>query len=188
MSSPRIAASCSGPFSADSCGSWAICFRTTRQNMSVSAAEFHSSNTNQLWGLLWAILVFHELHGLHANVYAEVIGGSFLMAAGAVAIALSSASESEYSSWKEAAQRETRLYGINPEYVRTRMEGRDLEPHADSPHVGRLASCRRRNIHLCRPRRNGASSSDGNPHGMAARPESCDAAGPAWLPVWLYGG
>jgi drug/metabolite transporter (DMT)-like permease len=85
------------------------------------------SNTNQLWGLLWAILVFGELHGLHANVYAEVIGGSLLMAAGAVAIALSSASESEYSSWKEAAQRETTLYGINPEYVRTRMEGRDLD-------------------------------------------------------------
>jgi drug/metabolite transporter (DMT)-like permease len=88
------------------------------------------SNTNQLWGLLWAILVFGELHGLHANVYAEVIGGSLLMAAGAVAIALSSASESEYSSWKEAAQRETTLYGINPEYVRTRMEGRDLDAEA----------------------------------------------------------
>jgi drug/metabolite transporter (DMT)-like permease len=88
------------------------------------------SNTNQLWGLLWAILVFHELHGLNANVYAEVIGGSILMAAGAVAIALSSASESEYSSWREAAQRETKLYGINPDYVRTRMEGRDLELHA----------------------------------------------------------
>jgi hypothetical protein len=88
------------------------------------------SNTNQLWGLLWAILVFRELHGLNANVYAEVIGGSLLMAAGAVAIALSSASESEYSSWKEAAQRETRLYGINPDYVRTRMEGRDLDSGA----------------------------------------------------------
>jgi glucose uptake protein GlcU len=84
------------------------------------------SNTNQLWGLLWALLVFRELHGLTANVYVEVIGGSLLMAAGALAIALSSASESEYSSWKEAAHRETKLYGIDPEYVMTRMEGRDL--------------------------------------------------------------
>jgi drug/metabolite transporter (DMT)-like permease len=83
------------------------------------------SNTNQLWGLLWAIFVFSELHGLTANIYAEVIGGSFLMAAGAVAIACSSASESEYSSWKEAAQREIELYGINPEYVKTRMEGHE---------------------------------------------------------------
>ncbi len=86
------------------------------------------SNTNQLWGLLWAILVFRELHGLSLSVYAEVIGGSILMAAGAVAIACSSTSESEYSSWKEAANRESELYGINPEYVMTRMEGRDVNP------------------------------------------------------------
>jgi drug/metabolite transporter (DMT)-like permease len=85
------------------------------------------SNTNQLWGLLWAILVFRELHGLSSQVYLEVIGGSILMAAGAVAIACSSTSESEYSSWKEAAQRETDLYGINPEYVATRMEGREFD-------------------------------------------------------------
>lgn len=84
------------------------------------------SNTNQLWGLLWAILVFRELHGLSPHVYAEVIGGSILMALGAVAIASSSTSENEYSSWKEAAQRETERYRLNPEYVRTRMEGRDL--------------------------------------------------------------
>ncbi len=83
------------------------------------------SNTNQLWGLLWAILVFNELHGLTANIYAEVIGGSFLMAAGAVAIACSSASEREYTSWREAAQREVELYGISPEYVVSRMEGRE---------------------------------------------------------------
>jgi drug/metabolite transporter (DMT)-like permease len=88
------------------------------------------SNTNQLWGLLWAILVFSELHGLSANVYVEVIGGSLLMAAGAVAIACSSASESEYSSWKEAAQRETNLYGINPDYVMKRMEGRDVDSNS----------------------------------------------------------
>jgi hypothetical protein len=84
------------------------------------------SNTNQLWGLLWAIFVFGELHGLSGNIYAEVIGGSLLMAAGAVAIACSSASESEYSSWKEAAERETRLYGIDPGYVMARLEGQDL--------------------------------------------------------------
>ncbi len=83
------------------------------------------SNTNQLWGLLWAIFVFGELHGLTRNIYAEVIGGSLLMAAGAVAIASSSASESEYSSWKKAAQREVERYGIDPEYVTTRMEGRE---------------------------------------------------------------
>lgn len=86
------------------------------------------SNTNQLWGLFWAILVFGELQGLRAGVYVEVIGGSLLMAAGAVAIALSSASEDEYSQWKEAAQREIALYNINPHYVTTRMEGHELSP------------------------------------------------------------
>ncbi|MFZ0591661.1 MAG: GRP family sugar transporter, partial [Bryobacteraceae bacterium] len=85
------------------------------------------SNTNQLWGLLWAILVFGELHGLSGNVYTEVIGGSLLMALGAVAIASSSASEGEYSSWREAAARESKLYEIPAEYVMARMQGRDVD-------------------------------------------------------------
>ena len=84
------------------------------------------SNTNQLWGLLLGLLVFNELHGLKANIYAEVIGGSFLMAFGALAISASSAPEGEYASWKRAAQRETELYGIDPAYVAARMEGRDV--------------------------------------------------------------
>ncbi len=83
------------------------------------------SNTNQLWGLLWAILVFHELRGLGSSVYAEVIGGSLLMAGGAVAIATSSTSRSEYSSWQQAAQREIDLYRLDPQFVMTRMQGRD---------------------------------------------------------------
>ena len=86
------------------------------------------SNTNQLWGLFWAILVFGELRGLSGNVYAQVIGGSLLMAAGAMAIALSSASEREYSNWRKAAQREMDRYGIDPAYVTLRMEGREPGP------------------------------------------------------------
>ncbi|MBV8070162.1 MAG: EamA/RhaT family transporter [Acidobacteriaceae bacterium] len=85
------------------------------------------SNTNQLWGLLLGLLVFRELQGLTAATYVEVIGGSLLMALGAVSISTSSTSEDEYGSWKQAAQREVDLYGINPEYVSTRMEGRELE-------------------------------------------------------------
>lgn len=53
---------------------------------------FPLSNTNRLWGLLWG---FGELHGLTRALYAQVIGGSTLMAAGAVAIAFSSATEGE---------------------------------------------------------------------------------------------
>src|SRR5256886_7983125 len=41
------------------------------------------SNTNQLWGLVWGLLVFGELRGGAATTYGQVIGGSLLMALGA---------------------------------------------------------------------------------------------------------
>jgi drug/metabolite transporter (DMT)-like permease len=90
------------------------------------------SNTNQLWGLLWGILVFHELQGGGHAVYWQVAGGSLLMALGAVGIALSSATEREHSSWQDAAEREGQRYGIEDEYVRAGMEGRAYEA-ATSP-------------------------------------------------------
>ena len=37
------------------------------------------SNTNQLWGLLWGVLVFHELRGGGHTTYTQVAGGSILM-------------------------------------------------------------------------------------------------------------
>ena len=83
------------------------------------------SNTNQLWGLLWGVLVFHELRGGSHTVYAQVAGGSLLMALGAVAIALSSATEREHGAWQDAAQREGDRYGVEGEYVRAGMEGRE---------------------------------------------------------------
>jgi drug/metabolite transporter (DMT)-like permease len=85
------------------------------------------SNTNQLWGLLWGILVFHELHGGSQRVYAQVIGGSILMGLGAVAIALSSATSQEHSRWQHAAERERKRYGIKAAYVRASMAGRSFE-------------------------------------------------------------
>jgi glucose uptake protein GlcU len=93
------------------------------------------SNTNQLWGLLWGVLVFHELRGVRTVTYEQVIGGSLLMAAGAVAIALSSATESEHSSWKEAARREGERYGIEDEYLHAGMEGRAYESSASGRSV-----------------------------------------------------
>jgi drug/metabolite transporter (DMT)-like permease len=84
------------------------------------------SNTNQLWGLLWGILVFHELRGGGRTLYTQVTGGSLLMALGAVAIALSSATEREHSSWRNAADREGRRYGVHDEYVRAGIEGRSF--------------------------------------------------------------
>jgi len=85
------------------------------------------SNTNQLWGLLWGIFVFHELHGGGHRVYAEVIGGSILMSLGALGIALSSAGEQEHASWQDAAVRESERYGIEADYVRTGMQGVEFD-------------------------------------------------------------
>src|SRR4029077_20753888 len=82
------------------------------------------SNTNQLWGMLWGILVFGELHGRGHATYAQVIGGSLLMMLGVGAIALSSATGKERSRWKDAAQQESDRYGVAPEYVQARMDGR----------------------------------------------------------------
>jgi drug/metabolite transporter (DMT)-like permease len=82
------------------------------------------SNSNQLWGLLWGIFVFGELRGHGSSVYMQVIGGSLLMMAGVAAIALSSATSSEQTQWKQAAHRESRRYNIESDYVEARMDGR----------------------------------------------------------------
>src|ERR1700686_1093762 len=88
------------------------------------------SNTNQLWGLLWGILVFGELHGRAHSTYAQVIGGSLLMMAGVAAISLSSATSSEQACWKQAAHRESQRYNIEAEYVEARMDGRQSASEA----------------------------------------------------------
>jgi drug/metabolite transporter (DMT)-like permease len=83
------------------------------------------SNTNQLWGLLWGILVFGELAGADPTTYARVVGGSLIMAFGAAAIALSTASGAEHRRWQEAAQREAARYGVDPAFVGARLSGDD---------------------------------------------------------------
>jgi hypothetical protein len=84
------------------------------------------SNTNQLWG----ILVFGELHGRAGATYLQVIGGSLLMMLGVGAIALSSVTGKEQVRWREAAQQESRRYGVAKEYVEARMDGRQAEGEA----------------------------------------------------------
>jgi drug/metabolite transporter (DMT)-like permease len=88
------------------------------------------SNTNQLWGLLWGILVFGELRGKSHSTHAQVIGGSLLMMLGVVAIALSSATGREQKQWKQAAQRESDRYGVAADYVAARFEGRQAAGEA----------------------------------------------------------
>jgi len=94
------------------------------------------SNTNQLWGLAWGILVFGELRGRGTSLYGEVIGGSLLMAAGAGAIALSSVSGKEHGRWSDAAHREGEKYGVSSDYVRAGLAGEESGASV-SANVGR---------------------------------------------------
>jgi drug/metabolite transporter (DMT)-like permease len=85
------------------------------------------SNTNQLWGLLWGVLVFGELLGGTRALYTQVIGGSLVMALGAGVIALSSVGEGEHRRWQEAAARESERYGVDPAYTRARAAGAEVD-------------------------------------------------------------
>src|SRR5687768_2668485 len=85
------------------------------------------SNTNQLWGLLWGILVFGELRGGTQLVYVHVIGGSLVMALGALVIALSSVSGSEHVQWQKAAAREGARYGVDAAYTSAGVAGKEME-------------------------------------------------------------
>jgi len=91
------------------------------------------SNTNQLWGLLWGVLVFGELHGSSATTYSQVIGGSLLMMFGVGAIALSSAAGKEQRQWREAARRESLRYEIPLDFVEARMQGMHLTGETKLP-------------------------------------------------------
>jgi len=95
------------------------------------------SNTNQLWGMLWGILVFGELRGRTHTTYVQVIGGSLLMMLGVGAIALSTAKGKEQRRWREAAQQESARYGVAAEYVEARMNGQQVAGEA-SPKRSRV--------------------------------------------------
>jgi drug/metabolite transporter (DMT)-like permease len=84
------------------------------------------SNSNQLWGLLWGIFVFGELHGSGASTYMQVIGGSLLMMVGVAAIAFSSTTGAEQAQWAAATERECRRYGMDKRFVAARMQGEDV--------------------------------------------------------------
>ena len=83
------------------------------------------SNTNQLWGLAWGVLVFGELAGQGATAHILVFTGSAIMIVGAAAICSAEASESEQSSWKTAVERECTRYGLNFDRVASSLKGED---------------------------------------------------------------
>jgi len=71
------------------------------------------TNTNQLWGLAWAALVFHELkHATPAQIFL-IIGGSLGMILGAMLLASAVASAQENTSRNEAIFRECARYNLD---------------------------------------------------------------------------
>jgi drug/metabolite transporter (DMT)-like permease len=81
------------------------------------------SNTNQLWGLAWGVLVFGELQGQGATAQALVAIGSLVMIAGAVTISRTEASEGERRRWDEAMARECDRYGLDRHEVEVAVRG-----------------------------------------------------------------
>jgi drug/metabolite transporter (DMT)-like permease len=83
------------------------------------------SNTNQLWGLAWGVLVFGELAGQGVAAHVLVFTGSVIMIAGAGAICSAKASASERTSWQRAVARECDRYGLDNERVQSSLLGED---------------------------------------------------------------
>jgi drug/metabolite transporter (DMT)-like permease len=83
------------------------------------------SNTNQLWGLAWGVLVFGEFAGLDGTARAMVVAGSLVMIAGAAAISFAAAQPGEQSSWRAAMRRECDRYALDPAAVEAALAGGD---------------------------------------------------------------
>ena len=71
------------------------------------------SNTNQLWGLAWAALVFGELRQASAQQRLMVVVGSLIMILGALSISTAVASAKEQTSSRDALKRECDRYGMD---------------------------------------------------------------------------
>ena len=89
------------------------------------------SNTNQLWGLAWAVLVFSEFAGLTLWGRLLIVGGSSMMIAGAVAISMAAPPPAELEYWRAAMNRECVRYGLNAEQVGAIVAGNG--PAASDP-------------------------------------------------------
>lgn len=71
------------------------------------------SNTNQLWGFAWGVLVFGELAGAHGTVRWLALAGSAITIVGAMLISGATVSVSESASTLRAIRRECDRYGMD---------------------------------------------------------------------------
>src|SRR5215469_226051 len=83
------------------------------------------SNTNQLWGLAWGVLVFGEFTALTFSGRLLIVAGSSIMIAGAIAISLAAPPRLELENWRVAMNRECLRYDLDSEQVAALVAGGD---------------------------------------------------------------
>lgn len=88
------------------------------------------SNTNQLWGMAWGVLVFGELTQLTGAGRWLAVGGSLVMLVGALTITTATAPAAEQAAGEAAMRRECRRYGLDFEQCRAAQRG---VVHGDMP-------------------------------------------------------
>lgn len=84
------------------------------------------SNTNQLWGFAWGVLVFGELSHLHGSTRMMALAASAIMIVGAVLIAGASASAAESDAAVSAVRRECDRYGLPLESTLQAQSGENV--------------------------------------------------------------
>ncbi|HEY1753879.1 MAG TPA: GRP family sugar transporter [Bryobacteraceae bacterium] len=94
------------------------------------------SNTNQIWGLAWGILVFGETAGMDTKAVVLIVGGSVIIVAGAWAISSAEAPDSERAAWKRAIERECLRYGLKQDRLLADLEDGEA-PEYDPGHPRR---------------------------------------------------
>ncbi len=87
------------------------------------------SNTNQLWGFAWGVLVFGELAGTHGSMRLMALGASGLTIFGAMLIAGATVSDREAASSVHAIRRECDRYGLDMDATLRTQEGFDEDAH-----------------------------------------------------------
>ncbi len=86
------------------------------------------SNTNQLWGLAWAALVFGEFAHAPASQRVLVVAGSVCMILGALSISSAAAGQREHNSTQQALARECDRYGMDYGRVLAEYAGSERTP------------------------------------------------------------
>jgi drug/metabolite transporter (DMT)-like permease len=81
------------------------------------------SNTNQLWGFAWGVLVFGELAATRGSMRLMALGASAITVLGAMLIAGAAISSAESASTVRAIRRECDRYGMDVDATLRTQEG-----------------------------------------------------------------